>query len=575
MSVNEYLSLAEKEKQIKELTDVIERTESTVRLLEDQILNIGGGSDTKNSMILPAMSPVDVSSNFECDTAECDTAACGSAECGTAQCGTAVCGTAQGSKAVGAGDSTPGILSTELNPLFSLTQNMDIAAIAVDVESPKSNKCARRCKGLEKGGLRARHPSFPRSGLSSAEPRERKRTKLIKGEGSGAGSRVGKEGNDGEVIEETGIGTGTGVENGRSQYKVEVIGIQTMSGSRDSEGEIHSMDSEFESAKYSQKSSTDSDTGGSLVSPSSSIAGSALSSNGRSSDSNRKEVECVADCVDAAQSGVVNSLQSRKGSGEIRKETRSAVRSRVKADGLSVCKQEGEEDAVERSNSQCESRSAQASKRSGCVTAPVDRSMQAGGEMSKLLSGLFDDLNEGRKSLMERAAKRDIEVTQSILDDISRLNCGRDKDKDKIKAEDRFLLGSRSPSKASPSVALPLEYDLEYYAEEEDSNPLPYSPCSPLQTHPESRSVSSIEQPCVKRRGANTWNNDTNNSTQHTLVPQYAAQDIDMKSYDMAQLTTSPLLPEGRDRDRDQAPKRSRDRSADRISSIGWEKETR
>ena len=63
--------------------------------------------------------------------------------------------------------------------------------------------------------------------------------------------------------------------------------------------------------------------------------------------------------------------------------------------------------------------------------------------------------------------------------------------------------------------------------------------------------------------------------TQHTLVPQYAAQDIDMKSYDMAQLTTSPLSPEGRDRDQGQAPKRSRDRSADRISSIGWEKETR
>ena len=565
MSVNEYLSLAEKEKQIKELTDVIERTESTVRLLEDQILNIGGGSDTKNSMSLPAMSPVDVSSTFECSTAD-------KAGYGTAVCVTAVCGTAQGSKAMEAGDSTPGIPSTVLNPLFSLTQNTDIAAIAVDVESPKSNKCARRCKGLEKGALRARHPSFPRSGLSSAEPRERKRTKLIKGEGSGAGSRVGKEGNDGEVIEETGIGTGTGVENGRSQYKVEVIGIQTMSGSRDSEGEIHSMDSEFESAKYSQKSSTDSDTGCSLVSPSSSIAGSALSSNGRSSDSNRKEVEFVADCVEAVQSGVVDSLQSRKGSGEIRKETRSAVRSRVKAVGLSVCKQEGEEDAVERSNSQCESRSAQASKRSGCVTAPVDRSMQAGGEMSKLLSGLFDDLNEGRKSLMERAAKRDIEVTQSILDDISRLNCGRDKDKDKIKAEDRFLLGSRSPSKASPSVILPLEYDLEYYTEEEDSNPLPYSPCSPPQTHPESRTVSSIEQPCVKRRGAN---NDTNNSTQHTLVPQYAAQDIDMKSFDMAQLTTSPLSPEGRDRDQGQAPKRSRDRSADRISSIGWEKETR
>lgn len=565
MSVNEYLSLAEKEKQIKELADVIERTESTVRLLEDRILSIGGGSDTKNSMILPAMSPVDVSSNFECDTAECDTAACGSAECGTAQCGTAVCGTAQGPKAMEAGDSTSG---TELNPLFSLTQN-------TDVESPKSNKCARRSKGLEKGALRARHPSFPRSGLSSAEPRERKRTKLIKGEGSGTGSRVGKEGNDGEVIGETGIGTGTGVENGRSQYKMEIIGIQTMSGSRDSEGEIHSMDSELESAKYSQTSSTDSDTGGSLVSPSSSIAGSVLTSNGRSSDSNRKEVECVADCVEAVQSGVVDSMQSRKGSGEIRKEARSAVRSRVKAVGLSVCKQEGEEDAVEKSNSQCESRSAQASKRSGCVTAPVDRSMQAGGEMSKLLSGLFDDLNEGRKSLMERAAKRDIEVTQSILDDISRLNCGRDKDKDKIKAEDRFLLGSKSPSKASPSVVLPLEYDLEYYTEEEDSNPPAYSPCSPLQIHPESRTVSSIEQPCVKRRGANTWHNDTNNSTQHTLVPQYAAQDIDMKSYDMAQLTTSPLSPEGRDRDQGQAPKRSRDRSADRISSIGWEKETR
>jgi hypothetical protein len=40
MSVTEYLSLTEKEEQIKELTNVMVRTDCTVKLLEDRILSM-------------------------------------------------------------------------------------------------------------------------------------------------------------------------------------------------------------------------------------------------------------------------------------------------------------------------------------------------------------------------------------------------------------------------------------------------------------------------------------------------------------------------------------------------------
>jgi hypothetical protein len=434
MSVSEYFSQTEKEEQIKELTDVIVRTECSVKLLEDRILSIGYGSDIQCNNLLPVVLADYVSSMIECGTAE-------RAEC----------------------SSTRGMPSTSRNPLFSLMRDTDIAPVATDVDI-KSNKCVRKSKGLEKGVLRvikstSRHPSFPRSSLSSAEPRERKRTKLIKGEGIGNGSRVGKEGDEGGRLREIGIGIGvtggeweTGGEDDMSQLKQEERVHEAMS-SRDSEGEMHSMDSRFESALNSQKSFADSDTDGTLLSASICIARSALSSNARLSDNNENERGSLADSAEFEKSGTLDLQQSRRVLGEMRKEVRSALRSRVKAVGLTA------KDAVERFSSHRATSSTQDSKRPGCVTSPVDCSIQASGAMSKLLSALFEDLNEGRKGLRERAAKRDIEVTQSILDDISRLNCGRGRDK----AEVRLLFGSRSPSKVSPSAEELLEYDLEYY----------------------------------------------------------------------------------------------------------------
>jgi hypothetical protein len=361
-------------------------------------------------------------------------------------------------------------------------------------------------------------------------------------------------------------------EDDMSQLKQEDRAHETMS-SRDSEGEMHSMDSGFESALNSQKSFADSDTDGTLLSASTCIAGSALSSNARLSDNSENERGSLPDCAESGKSGTPDSQQSRKVLGEMRKDVRSALRSRVKAVGLTA------EDAVEGLSSHRATSSTQDSKRLGCVTSPVDCSIQASGAMSKLLLGLFEDLNEGRKSLSERAAKRDIEVTQSILDDISRLNCGRGRDK----AEVRFLIGSRSPSKVFPSAEANLEYDMEYYTgdrdrsggrsgagtetEEEDSCPLAYPPLSPFQISPVSSNLTSVVQRCVKRRGANICQNETNNTSQHTLEGQAHTMYFKMKSCNMVPLTTSPLQG-GRTGVRD-----SSQRDGDKVASNIWEEE--
>jgi hypothetical protein len=120
MSVSEYFSQTEKEEQIKELTDVIVRTECSVKLLEDRILSIGYGSDIQCNDLLPVVLADYVSSMIECGTAE-------RAEC----------------------SSTRGMPSTSRNPLFSLMRDTDIAPVATDVDI-KSNKCVRKSKGLEK-----------------------------------------------------------------------------------------------------------------------------------------------------------------------------------------------------------------------------------------------------------------------------------------------------------------------------------------------------------------------------------------------------------------------------------------
>jgi hypothetical protein len=526
---------------------------------------------------------------------------------GTAECGSAECGTAEGSTTVWPGHtSTPGMPPIKRNPSFSLAPNTYIALLATVVDT-KSDKCARRSKGVEKGPVRVskctgRHPAFPRSGLSSAEPRERKRTKRIKGEGIGNSSRVETEGGeigigDGERIREIGIGDAggeweAGGDDDRSQLKGEEGVHETMS-SRDSEGEMHSMDSGFESALNSQKSFTDSDTGDRLVSTLTCGAGSAVPSSARLSDNSENKRGSFEDCVESGKTGTIDSQQNNRALEKMRKEVRSAVRRSV--DAVERTGDKGErlssgQDAVERLSSNRATGSSPTSKRLSRALPPVYCSTQASGVMSKLLSGLFKDLNEGRKSLKERAAKRDFEVTQSILEDIARLNCGRGRDT----AEDGFLVGARSPSKVSPSDEVPLECDPEYItwerekdgsrsgahavteAEEEDSCPLTYPLLHLSQTSPVYSTLTSVVQRRVKGRGANIWHHETNVS-HHTLIPRCATQNqartmnIKMKLCDVAQLTASPPSPGGQDMGQGQVSKGSGDVSADGVTSDKWE----